>query len=147
MSKKHHLEAFNDYLQGLDRFSRGSKRTYLSVIKQYLKHIYSVKTGIPMSQLNEMGKRRPKELQDILQQITIEEVTPKSVNNYVNHVKTNLAMTSQISTFFALRKYLYFIQKEYGNNTYEYYKEIKRNNEGKPNIEKEENPLTPKSIA
>lgn len=146
MPKKHHLEAFDDYLQGLDKFSRGSKKTYLSVIKQYLKHIYSVKTGIPMNQLNEMGKRRPKELQDILNQIQIEEVTSESINLYATYVKANLSMTSQVSTFFALRKYLYFIQREYGNNAYEYYKDIKRNNEGKPNAEKQENPLIPKRI-
>jgi integrase len=144
MNKKHHLEAFDDYLQGLDRFSRGTKRTYLSVIKQYLKHIYSVKTGIPMSQLHE--KHRAKELKDILQQITIEEVTPESMNLYANYVKANMSMSCQVSTFFALRKYLYFIQKEYGNNTHEYYKDIKRNNEGKPYAEKEENPLIPKRI-
>jgi site-specific recombinase XerD len=146
MPKEHHLKAFNDYLQGLDKFSRGSKKTYLSVIIQYLKHIHHTKTDIPMDELNEMGKRRPKELQEIVSQIPIEEVTPESMNLYVNYVKGHLSMSSQVSTLFALRKYLYFIQREYGNNTYEYYKDIKRNNEGIPKAEREENPLIPKRV-
>lgn len=146
MQKKTHLEAYKDYLQGLDKFSRGTKTAFYSSVRRYLIHLYANKTNTTIEQLDETYKRKQEELDTYLRQISIEEMTPETVNSYINYVKETKAMSSQVGIFFALRKYLWFLEKNYNSQTYEYYKKIHRDNEGKPKSERQENPLTPKRV-
>lgn len=121
MPKKNHLEAYLDYLQKLVQYSRSTKSTYTCITKRFLKYINEDITKVDVSQ-----------------------VTPEAVNGYIETIQKEYAIDSQTSVFYALRKYLLFLQKQYGNNTYNYYKQIDIDNIGQPKNEKIHNPLTPR---
>jgi integrase len=135
MPKKNHLEAYIDYLQKNVLYSRSTKLTYQSVTKRFLRYVISQQTGKNLKDIKE----------EELNTLDVILITPELVNGYISLIRQENAIDSQTSIFYALRKYIYFLEKEYQNKTYDYYRQIDISNMGKKkrDLEYTQNPLTP----
>jgi len=139
MPKKPHFEAFIEHLQKTVEYSRSTRTTYGSVTRRFLTFMYSKQTGISMEDL-----RKRVDLDNKLNQIKTGDITPDVVNEFVVHTQQENAIDSQVAIYYGLRNYLLFLEREYQNKTYDYYRQIDIHNIGKRKNEKIHNPLTPR---